>query len=162
MPHAILHAMGVFAASNTYMRIRERDNNYIFMNPGRVLQQQVGDHGGKDLRRVRGALPHGEKNTAPQHKATSALQKSPKHPTLPTLLRTTSCPPSRHGTAPNVLRAAAAVPLPDGWPSEQRRSRGSLLGSEVRGRSLRSAEARTALVLIPVVHTSNQETNKNQ
>jgi hypothetical protein len=29
MPHAILHAMGVFAASNTYMRIRERDNNHI-------------------------------------------------------------------------------------------------------------------------------------
>jgi hypothetical protein len=35
MPHAILHAMGVFAASITYMRvIRERDNNYIFMNQG--------------------------------------------------------------------------------------------------------------------------------
>ena len=42
MPHAILHAMGVFAASNTYMRIRERDTYYIFMNQGRRLQDQAG------------------------------------------------------------------------------------------------------------------------
>ena len=33
MSHAILHGMGMFAASITYVRIRERDNNYIFMNP---------------------------------------------------------------------------------------------------------------------------------
>jgi hypothetical protein len=32
MSHAILHAMGVVAASNTYMRIFERDNNHVFMN----------------------------------------------------------------------------------------------------------------------------------
>jgi hypothetical protein len=32
MPHAILHGMGMFSASITYMRIRERDNNHIFMN----------------------------------------------------------------------------------------------------------------------------------
>jgi hypothetical protein len=31
VPHATLYAMGVFAASNTYMRIRERDNDYTFI-----------------------------------------------------------------------------------------------------------------------------------
>ena len=35
MPHAILHGMGMFAASNTYVRIREHDNNYLSMNQGR-------------------------------------------------------------------------------------------------------------------------------
>ena len=53
MPHAILHAMGVFAASITYMRIRERGNNYIFMNPGRGNVR--GGRGGRPLGELRRA-----------------------------------------------------------------------------------------------------------
>ena len=34
MSRTILHGMGMFAAPDTYVRIRERDNNYIFTNQG--------------------------------------------------------------------------------------------------------------------------------
>jgi hypothetical protein len=38
------HGMGMFAASNTYVRIPERDNNYIFMNPGQTTTQHHRQH----------------------------------------------------------------------------------------------------------------------
>ena len=49
MPHAILHGMGMFAASITYVRIRERDNNYIFMNPDPQMKIFSASEGGVKL-----------------------------------------------------------------------------------------------------------------
>ena len=38
--------MGIFAAPNTYVSIRERDNNYFSINPGRYITSRRAADGG--------------------------------------------------------------------------------------------------------------------
>ena len=77
MPHAILHGMGMFAASNTYVRIRERDNNYIFMNPGPRDDQPAVSRPRGSVRERAG--DHGEGAPRPLHLARGYAQRRESH-----------------------------------------------------------------------------------
>ena len=80
--HAILHDMGIFAASNTYMRIRERNNNNFFMKSWKAMvRKQPVDHADMQWEEVHDHHLHDHDEEAPEASTdaapTAAGAKSP-------------------------------------------------------------------------------------